>query len=348
MDNFSIKRLLVVLLSIGALLIFFLFISYFMQVVLIVFSGVLLAILFHIPADWLHSRTKLSERLSFLLSIILFAVLIALVIWLVLPRVLDQSAQIFQRINTIGSDINRYIQKNAWPQEIINQSSDITNLIPNIGNVGSILERVSGVFSGVLGMALSTLIVIILGLYLGYEPQTYTKGLVVLFPSAMRERVRVILLKIGNSLKWWLIGRVVAMVILGGLVGIGLALLGMPVAFGLGVITGLLSFIPIIGSILAIIPAALIAFSLNPLMLLYVFILYAGVQAVETYFLTPLVQRRTVLMSPALALVIQLVMGIVAGPIGVALAYPIAVVGQVLVKLLYLEDVLGESVDVVS
>jgi predicted PurR-regulated permease PerM len=159
--------------------------------------------------------------------------------------------------------------------------------------------------------------------------------------------VREILNTIGEALKWWLIGRLVAMLILGLLVGIGLALLRVPLALSLGMITGLVSFVPIIGSVLAIIPAGLIALSQGPLKLLYVLFLYAGAQGVETYLLTPLVQRRTALMAPALALLLQLLMGILIGPLGIALAYPLAVVGQVLIKKLYLEDVLGESVDIV-
>ena len=348
MDNFSARKIFTAILIIGIVLAFILFISYFIQVVMIVFSAILLAILIHIPADWIQSRTKLSTRLSFVTSTILITVFFALIMWFVLPRIADQSAQISRRINEISAQIDKYLQENAWSQDLIDQGAEITSMIPSIGNVGNILERVSGAFSGAIGTLLHLLIIIVLGLYFGFEPKTYTKGLVKLFPEGMRQRAWEVLKTTGNTLKWWLMGRIFAMLILGSLVGIGLAVLGIPMAFGLGVITGLLSFVPIIGSILALIPAALIAFSQGPLMLFYVFILYAGAQGVETYFLTPFVQRRTVLMPPALALVIQLVMGIVAGPIGIALAYPIAVVGQVAVKLLYLEDVLGESVQVVS
>jgi predicted PurR-regulated permease PerM len=77
-----------------------------------------------------------------------------------------------------------------------------------------------------------------------------------------------------------------------------------------------------------------------------VLLLYGAAQGVETYLLTPFIQRKTVLMPPAIALIIQLFMGILTGPLGIALGYPIAVVGQVLIKTTYIEDVLDEPVKI--
>ncbi|MEJ2746072.1 MAG: AI-2E family transporter, partial [bacterium] len=88
-----------------------------------------------------------------------------------------------------------------------------------------------------------------------------------------------------------------------------------------------------------LIPAALIAVTQGPVIFVYVLLLYCGAQMVETYFLTPLIQQRAVSMPPALGLVAQLLMGVLAGPLGVALAFPIAVVALVLVKKLHVERI---------
>jgi predicted PurR-regulated permease PerM len=176
--------------------------------------------------------------------------------------------------------------------------------------------------------------------YFAYEPRTYVNGLVRLFPLQHRERALEVITVIGDALKWWLIGRVIAMLILGTLVGIGLALIGVPLPLSLGITTGLLSFVLIIGGVVAFVLAGFVALAESPLMLFYVFLLYMGAQTVENYLLTPIVQRQTVSLAPAIALIIQLMMGIIAGPFGIALAYLVAVVGQVLVKELYIKDML--------
>jgi predicted PurR-regulated permease PerM len=139
-------------------------------------------------------------------------------------------------------------------------------------------------------------------------------------------------------------GRIILMVSNGLLTTLGLALLGIPLAFVLGVIAGLLNFVPNIGPLIGAIPAVLIGLMQDPATGLYVALLYLVLQMVDGYVLTPLVDQRAVSTPPALIITFQVFMGLVVGALGLLLATPLAAVLLVLVKMLYIEDTLGEQI----
>jgi predicted PurR-regulated permease PerM len=174
----------------------------------------------------------------------------------------------------------------------------------------------------------------------------YRDGLVQLLPHARRQRARHVLQILAHSLKGWLLARFAAMIFLGIATTVGLQLIGVPLAFVLGVVAGLLNFVPIIGPLVALLPALLIASAQGIQPVVAVFVLYQALQTIETYALTPALQQVAVDLPAALALVFQLVMGIVGGALGVALGFPVALVVMLLVQMLYVEDVLGESVEI--
>jgi predicted PurR-regulated permease PerM len=149
----------------------------------------------------------------------------------------------------------------------------------------------------------------------------------------------------GRALRWWLLGRFASMGIVFVLTWIGLALLGVPLPFLLALIAGLFSFVPTFGPVASAVPAVLVGLSAGLQQALWVALLYLAVQMVESYGITPLIQRRTVRIPPALLVVFQLIMAVLAGVLGVLLATPILVVLMVLVGMLYVEDRLGEETD---
>lgn len=314
--------------------------SYVVDVALLVFAAILMAVILRIPGDWIHKRTPIPKRWATLISLLMVLSLFILLGVLLAPNISQQIEKITRQIPLFARSINSNLQQYPWAQRWIEQVKDIPNMLTEVRGVGNILERVSGIFSGAFGFVANLIIFLVLSVYFAYEPHTYVGGIVRLFPPQHRNRAQEVVTEIGQALKWWLIGRVIAMFILGTLVGIGLAIIGVPLPLSLGIITGLLSFVPIIGGVVAFVPAGFVALAESPLMLFSVFLLYMGAQTVENYLVTPIVQRQTVSLAPAIALIIQLMMGIVAGPFGIALAYPVAVVGQVIVKELYIKDIL--------
>jgi predicted PurR-regulated permease PerM len=122
--------------------------------------------------------------------------------------------------------------------------------------------------------------------------------------------------------------------------------MGVPLALTLGLIAGLLSFIPNFGPILSAVPAILLAFIHSPISAVYVACLFVGVQVVESNVVTPFIERKTVELAPALTIVFQLILGVLIGGLGLVLATPLLAVIVVLVKTVYFEDVLGDKGDV--
>ncbi len=215
--------------------------------------------------------------------------------------------------------------------------------VSELAQRGNLVGRVTGVFSSTLGIAANIVLVAFIGLYLAVAPGTYITGLLRLFPKQRRARMTGVLESVGETLRRWLVGRAILMVVNGVLTAVGLWLLGIPLALTLGVIAGLLNFVPNIGPIIAGVPAVLIAWTVGPMPALYVLLLYIALQSLDGYVLTPLIQQRTVSLAPALTMTAQLLFGVLAGTMGLLLATPLTAAAMVFVRKLYLEDVLGEQ-----
>jgi predicted PurR-regulated permease PerM len=204
---------------------------------------------------------------------------------------------------------------------------------------GQFFSRATGVLSGTAGWLVSTVIIIFIGVYTASNPSLYHRGVVQLFPNARRERISEILAMMGHQLRWWLIGRLAGMVIVGVVTAFTLNMMGIPMAGLLGLISGLLTFIPNLGPIISAVPVVLIALMESPSKALIVAVFYTVLQMVEGYVLTPLILQRTVSLPPALLLSAQAILGSLLGLAGIAMAAPITVLGMVLVNMLWLDRI---------
>lgn len=182
-----------------------------------------------------------------------------------------------------------------------------------------------------------------IGLFLAYDPQTYRNGLVRLIPIKKRKRAQEVLDEVTSTLRWWLVGKFFSMAIIGFFTTIGLWLLGVPLAITLGLIAAILTFVPNLGAILATLPAVLIAASQDLDKAFYVVILYIVIQTVESNVITPTIQEKTISLPPALTISAQLLMAILVGGLGLVLATPLTAMLVVLLRMLYIEDVLNEN-----
>jgi predicted PurR-regulated permease PerM len=148
----------------------------------------------------------------------------------------------------------------------------------------------------------------------------------------------------GQVWRAWLGGQFLAMLVIGSLTGLGLWLLGVPVALGIGLLTALLDFIPIVGPIVATVPAALLGFTVSPQVALGgALLVFVVLQQLEGHVLQPLIQARAVDLPPALLLFSLFGIGVLFGPMGVVLAAPLTVVLYVRVKHLYVHHALDDA-----
>jgi predicted PurR-regulated permease PerM len=192
------------------------------------------------------------------------------------------------------------------------------------------------------GSGLADLLLILVGgVYLAAQPKLYRTGLLKLVPPRSRQLAAEALDDSERALRLWLIGQLVAMVIIGTVTGVGLWLLGVPSALTLGIIAGLLEFVAIIGPIIAAIPALLIALTQGVDMALWTLALYVMVQQLESNLLQPIIQQKAVDLPPALLLFSIVVGGLLFGLIGVLLAAPMTVLAYVMIKRLYVLEALN-------
>jgi len=149
-------------------------------------------------------------------------------------------------------------------------------------------------------------------------------------------------------LEWWLIGRLLAMLMVGVLVSTGLYLIGVPYPIPLGVLAALLEFIPYLGPPLSALPAALLGVTISPIHSLYVLILFVVIQLMEGFLITPIIQEKALSLPPALTIATQVLMGLVAGGLGVMVATPLLGVIVLTIQMLYVQDYLKEDIDLVG
>jgi predicted PurR-regulated permease PerM len=333
-----------VLLTIGlvCLTILLLILVYFtFDVLLLIFAAALLAIFLRGLADVVCRYTNISEGLAVLVVSALIIAVLAGAIAFLAPDIADQVRHLREALPVSAREAANYISQFGWGRALIDQLPSVDDVRNNI-NTSTLLAGVGGFFSSTMGAVGNFFIVILLSIYFAIEPRFYSRGFTNLFPLNKRTRVREIIFAIGETLRWWLIGKVGSMVFIGFLTWVGLSLLGVPLALALGVIAGLLSFIPNFGPILSALPALLLAFVDSPMKAVYVLILFVGVQLIESNLVTPFIERKTVEIPPALTIVFQLALAVLVGGLGLVLATPLLAVIIVLVQMVYVEDILGD------
>lgn len=309
------------------------------QVLLLLFSGILFAVLLCSLNGWVSAQTGFSHRWSLALVSVGLVALLAVVGLFVAPSVGAQFDELHKTLPESWEKIEQRLEEHSWGRQTLNVAGEADEYLPE---PGALVRRALGIFSTTAGALSGILVVLFLGLCIAIEPQTYAGGLIRLFPKPRRERVREVLAAVRDTLAMWCLAIAGSMTVVGVLTGVGLALIGIPLAFTLGLIAALLAFIPNVGPILAAIPAIVLALSISPVSALHVILLYIGVQTVESYFVTPILQRKTVSLPPALTGTVQIALGLSVGMLGVILAAPLTAAGIVLVRKLYVEDTLGD------
>lgn len=308
------------------------------DILLLIFAGVLLAILLRSMADPIASRTPLGPKAALAVVVLLLVGSFVFGGWAFAPSLAEQTDQLAEEIPAALERGQAWMGQYEWGAWLISQIRNpdrIPQAVELISNVG-------GLFSNTVGVVIGLLVFLFLGLYLAIEPGLYTRGLLALLPPIRRERGRAVLNALHDTLRWWLVSKLLAMAVIGVLTTLGLGLLGVPLALALGIIAALLSFIPNLGPTLATVPALLLALNEGPIRAAQVLALYLSIQALESYVLTPYIERRTVALPPALTLSAQVGLGVLIGSLGVFLAAPLVAAAIVLMRMLYIEDVLGD------
>ncbi len=281
------------------------------------FGGLLISVLLVAVRDLVKRVAPLSDGWALAVGLLGILLLIAGGIWALSPYVADQADEIGQQLPSIAQQLEEGVQRYAWGQWVMEQ---IRNGRQDAsGGVTSFL-------SGLSDWSTYLLTSVFVGLFAAAQPGLYRTGLLNLLPIRHRSRAGDLFNDIGHTLRWWLIGQALAMLVIGVSTTIVLLIFGIPMAIVLGLIVGLLGFIPYLGPIIGAVPVALIAATEGTDILIYVMVAYTIVQILEGYIATPLIQRETVYLPPVFTIMTQILLGTLLGLLGFILATPLAAV----------------------
>lgn len=309
------------------------------HVLLQAFAGVLLALFLAALSEWVSKHTHLSYRWS--LAVVVLGLLLLIgglgyFLWNQISAQVSEMIPALQRsLERIKGDLEQY----GWGQYLIEKAPGAASGLAEGGQ----LSKLTGFVSGMAGFLEAAIVIVIVGIFGAAEPDVYRAGLLHLVPPRYRPRVGQAIASIAFNLRHWLVGQVLLMLILGVTTAVGLGVIGIPLALILGILAGILEMVPYIGAWIAAVPAAMIALLKGPQYLMYTLALYLFLHLLEGYVLLPLIQRRAVHLPPALTLVAQVLLGELLGILGLFVAAPLTVSAMVLLKMLYVEDTLGDQ-----
>ncbi|MGK4007540.1 AI-2E family transporter [Sorangium sp. So ce1036] len=301
----------------------------------LLFGAVLLAVLLRACSDWLARRIRpRSAGLAYALVCALAAAATAATLWLVAPHAAAQMDELATRWSGVLGDLRERIHGLPGGRRMLSdlRDSGLGELTQSLGRAASLSATT----------AMSLVVVVVIAIYLGASPGLYLGGLIRLIPPRHRPRASEVLRAMGHTLRRFLVGRVVSMLAVGLLTGVGLSLMGVPLAAMLGILAGLLTFVPYAGPITASLPILVVAAVEGAMTLLMAVGYYTLVQCIEGFLITPMVQRKAVQLPPAVTLAAQIFMGILFGVAGVVISTPFAAAALVFVRRVYVHDVLGD------
>jgi predicted PurR-regulated permease PerM len=308
---------------------------------LLVFACVLFAILLFELSAILSRRFHLNRKLTLAIVVGTLLLIIGLGGWAMAPQISEQANQLAKTIPTSIQRLQQMVEQHPLLKRLASELPQPKRLMQYLGQM---VPNAGLFFGGLLGAIGNVAIILFVGIYFAVSPGVYRRGFIRLVPPRKRERAGEVADEIGGTLARWLLGTSCSMLIAGTATAVGLSLLGVPLALILGIIAGLLDFIPYLGPIMAGVPAVLIALSVDPQLALYTIMLFGGIQLVQGYIVQPLIDSWAVEIAPALIIVMQLIFGTIFGFAGIALATPMTatLMVLVLVKMLYVEDILGD------
>ena len=308
------------------------------DVLLLVFAAALLAVGLRGGAERVSGLVGCTPRIGLLLVSLSILLLMAGAAVLGGTHLADQGSQLWDQLGNAVAQVRDWLRQYSWGRSIVAGASPQES-----AQQGQRLASNLGVaVMGMIGGLASIVIVLVAALYFAATPGDYIGGLVRLLPKRRRRRAHEVLGAVGATLRQWLAAQGLSMLLITAMSYIGLLLLGVPMALLLSLIVGLTNFVPYIGPIAGAIPAVLVAFGAGMQTVLGTVVLFAGIQFIEGNLIQPLLQKRMTRLPPALTILSQTLLGTLFGIGGVILATPVLAVTLVAVRMLYVEDVLGD------
>ena len=341
-----------------------LFTWYFAATLFLIFAGMLLGVALNAMTNLLGRVVRLPHALRLTIVCLVSAALLSGVVFLGGATIAQQATVLSDTIKSQLVHLKGFLESKGIDTSYFNlgnaaaasssESSPSTTpgaaATRNLPGADALASSGGAIVSQTLKLLLGTVsavgnffIVLFLGLTFAAQPAVYRQGLLFLTPARHRARATVIVDRIGDTLERWLIAQMLTMAAVFLVTWIGLAAIGIQSSFILGIQAGLLAFIPTVGALLAGLIVVLASLASGWVATLSAFILFLGVHALESYVLTPIIQRQALDIPPATLFAFQILLGVVFGIWGIALALPLMAIVKVMIDYFKTEDITHEA-----
>jgi predicted PurR-regulated permease PerM len=334
----------------------------FAATLFLIFAGMLLGVALNAMTNLLGRVARLPHALRLTVVCLVLAGLLSGVVFLGGSTIAKQAAALSDTIKSQLVTVKAFLERNGIDAsyfELGNPAATASattspaatapapaHNLPSAGAIasggGAIVSQTFKLLLGAVGAVGNFFIVLFLGLTFAAQPGVYRSGLLFLTPAKHRARATIIVDRIGDTLERWLIAQMLTMAAVFLVTWIGLALIGIQSSFILGIQAGLLAFIPTVGALLAGLIVVLASLASGWVAALSAFILFLGVHALESYILTPIIQRQALDIPPATLFAFQILLGVVFGIWGLALALPLMAIVKVMIDYFKAEEVQPE------
>jgi predicted PurR-regulated permease PerM len=324
---------------------------YFASTLFLIFAGMLLGVALNAVSNLLGRVTKLSHALRLTVVCLLLAALLSGVIFLGGATIAEQAKALSGTIKSQVVNVKTFLEKygidtsyleignlNAAPAGAAAPETPAAAAQHNLPSAGTIASSGGAILSQALKLVLGTVgavgnffIVLFLGLCFAAQPGIYRGGLIYMAPQRHRANVTIVVDRIGATLERWLLAQMITMFAVFFITWVGLMLIGIPSSFILGIQAGLLTFIPTVGALVGGLIVVLASLASGWVSALSAFVLFLGIHALESYILTPMLQRQALEIPPATLFAFQILLGVVFGVWGLALALPLMAIVKVVI-----------------
>jgi predicted PurR-regulated permease PerM len=341
-----------------------LFTWHFAATLFLIFAGMLLGVALNAMTNMLGRVVSLTHSLRLTIVCLVLAGLLSGVVFLGGATIAQQATALSGTIKSQLVNVKAFLEKNgidtsyfdlgnaaAPPTDSSTPAISGAPTTHNLPSAGAIASSGGAIVSQTLKLLLGTVsavgnffIVLFLGLTFAAQPSVYRKGLLFMAPVRHRARATVIVDRIGETLERWLIAQIITMFAVFLVTWIGLAIIGIQSSFILGIQAGLLAFIPTVGALIGGLIVVLASLASGWVAAASAFVLFLGVHALESYILTPIIQRHALDIPPATLFAFQILLGVVFGIWGLALALPLMAIVKVMIDYFKADEIAADAV----
>lgn len=324
------------------------FIIRVIEVLLLVFIAILIAVYLSAITDWLERRFKMRRWVGLTVAVLATVAAVVGIAVLLVPPVVDQTEALISGLPQTLANIQNVLARWASQYPVL----DRTELAdPSSGLVGALVNDATDFVRGsLLGyvrgggkLFIEGASVLVMALYLARQPALYRDGMISLLAPRYRPIAVRIFQDMSATLRAWVVGQLLAMSVLAGLTALGLWILDVPFWLAFGIFTGLVAIVPFFGTLVStLLPALFVVASGDWIKVLLVILLGVVVHVFEANVVVPRIMQRKVDLPPVLTIASVLIMGTLLGAIGLVVAVPILCVTMVLVRHILHREIYGD------